>query len=74
VASKGELSDELLECIDCHCISRDVKPTTTPDRRDFKTFNRCPPCLDKRIESAQRTMSRYPEAFMGPDPFDYPEW
>ena len=61
-------------CIDCGTTGPEVQPTTTPDRRDFKMFDRCPPCHDKRYKSAQRTMRRYPEAFMGPCPFDSPEW
>lgn len=61
-------------CIDCGETGPKVRPTTTPDRRDFKTFDRCPPCFDRRFESAQRTMSRYPEAFMGGDPFGGDSW
>ena len=57
------------ECIDCHKVGTDVEPTTTPDRWDFKYFDRCPPCHLKRIKSAERTMKRYPEAFTGRDPF-----
>jgi len=59
-----------LTCIDCNCTGPGVRPTTTPDRRDFKTFNRCDECFDKRLRRANQTMSRYPEAFMGSDPFD----
>jgi hypothetical protein len=61
-------------CIDCGSTGSDVTATTTPDRRDFKTFDRCPPCYNRRYKSAQQTMHRYPEAFMGSDPFDGSDW
>ena len=61
-------------CLDCGVRSRNVVMTTTPDRRDFKMFPRCPICYEKRYQSATRTMSRYPESFMGPCPLDNPEW
>ena len=63
-----------LMCLDCGLTSTDVRPTTTPDRRDFKTFNRCEECFDKRLRLANQTMRRYPESFTGPCPLDYPEW
>jgi len=44
--------------------------TTTSDRRDFKMFPRCPSCHSERQKRARQTMNRYPEAFIGPDPFD----
>jgi len=62
------------QCIDCQKVGPDVQPTTTPDRRDFKTFDRCPPCHDKRYKRAQQTMRRYPEAFTGGCPFEGGGW
>ena len=61
-------------CIDCRKTGEDVQPTTTPDRRDFKTFDRCPECFDRRYKSAEQTMRRYPEAFTGPCPFESDDW
>jgi hypothetical protein len=63
-----------LTCLDCGLTDKSVTQTTTPDRRDFKTFPRCPVCFDKRYQSAQQTMRRYPESFMGPDPFSDDSW
>jgi len=60
--------NEKLECIDCH-QTQGVSMCSTPDRRDSKTFPRCDECYEKRLESARRTMDRYPEAFTGGDPF-----
>tara|TARA_Y100000310_G_C20579108_1_gene762049 strand:- start:205 stop:414 length:210 start_codon:yes stop_codon:yes gene_type:complete len=65
---------EELTCIDCNKSGPDVRPTTTPDRRDFKTFDRCPDCFDERLTQAIRTMNRYPEAFMGGCPFNDDSW
>ena len=70
----GSHMADKLTCIDCGKTGADVQPTTTPDRRDFKTFDRCPQCFDKRLKSARQTMNRYPESFMGRCPLDYPEW
>ena len=64
------MADNDLRCIDCGKTDGSVTLTTTPDRRDYKMFARCPDCYDRRHKSAQQTMDRYPEAFMGSDPFD----
>jgi hypothetical protein len=61
-------------CIDCGTTGPEVQATTTPDRRDLKSFDRCPPCFDRRYKSAVQTMNRYPESFTGPCPIDNPEW
>ena len=63
-------ADKNRTCQDCGHTGADVEPTTTPDRRDFKTFDRCPPCYERRYKSAKQTMRRYPEAFTGGCPFD----
>ena len=68
------MEEEILECMDCGTKDATVELTTTPDRRDFKMFPRCVPCHDKRLKSARQTMNRYPEAFTGPCPLDFPEW
>jgi len=68
------MEDDNLECLDCHKKDSSVTMTTTSDRRDFKHFPRCPECWEEREARAQQTMSRYPEAFTGPDPFDSCWW
>ena len=65
---------KIRECMDCGHKGSDVDMTTTPDRRDFKLFPRCPTCYERRYRSARRTMNRYPESFVGPCPLDNPEW
>jgi hypothetical protein len=64
------MADNDLRCIGCGKTDKSVTLTTTPDRRDYKMFARCPDCYDKRFKNAQQTMNRYPESFMGSDPFD----
>ena len=66
--------DKNLTCMDCHKTGTDVYMTTTPDRRDFKQFPRCNDCFERRLASARQTMNRYPEAFIGPDPFEEGGW
>ena len=66
--------EKMLTCLDCHETGEHVRMTTTPDRRDFKMFPRCNDCHEERIKRAHRTMHRYPEAFMGGDPFDDCDW
>jgi hypothetical protein len=68
------METENLECLDCGKTGPDVRLTTTPDRRDFKSFPRCICCFDKRLASAVRTMQRYPESFTGRDPFSDDSW
>jgi hypothetical protein len=65
---------ENMTCLDCGKTDASVTMTTTPDRRDFKMFPRCPCCHDERLKRARQTMNRYPESFTGPCPLDYPEW
>ena len=64
----------MLTCLDCRCTSEKVTMTTTSDRRDFKMFPRCPSCYEAREKRARRTISRYPEAFVGPSRTDDWGW
>ena len=43
-------------CIDCGTVSDDVQYRTTPDRTDGKSFLRCTPCFEKRLETVKSTL------------------
>ncbi len=51
-----------LTCIDCGRSDETVIPTWTSDQPDYRTFDRCPPCFDKRVKVGAKTVRRTMEA------------
>ncbi len=43
------MAENDLRCMDCGTTDGSVTLTTTPDRRDYKMFARCPDCYERRL-------------------------